>query len=203
MHTTGFRPRAIFAMAIVTFPVVASAQVRLPTPNTVSIGFDVGPLYAEGDPLKKDYFATASVAAHVEYNYNPRVSLRGSFGYANPEYPSDAARTLQQKRVLFNVLYYPLTGRSRRFDRFRPFATIGGGAYLLKTRLVAGQTVHDSGGKAGGNFGGGAEYWWRSFAVRTEFLVHVVGKADDGTSVNGATWMFGFKIPVFRGKGKG
>ena len=199
MQTAALKPRTIVAFAIAIFPGIASAQVQLPAPNTVTVGGDVGPLYIEGDPVKKDFFSTASAAAHVEYYYNPRVSLRGSFGYANPEYQSDAARTLQQKRVIFNLLYYPLTGRSRTFERFRPFATIGGGAYFLETRL-ADLTVHNSGGKAGGNFGGGAEYWWRTFAVRTEFLVHVVGKADLGTSVNGATWMFGIKVPIFRGK---
>jgi hypothetical protein len=198
MPTATFKALAIGALATAIFPGIGSAQVEMPAPNSVTIGGDVGPLYIEGDPVKEDYFGTASVAAHIEYYYNPRVSLRGSFGYANPEYQSDAARTLQQKRILFNVLYYPFTGRSRAFERFRPFATIGGGAYFLETRL-ADLTVHNSGGKAGGNFGGGAEYWWRTFAVRTEFLVHAVGKADDGTSVNGATWMFGFKVPIFRG----
>lgn len=189
---------AILALAIVTFPGSASAQVQLPAQNTLTIGGDVGVLYIEGDPAKEDYFGTASVAAHIEYYYNPRVSLRGSFGFANPEYQSDAERTLQQKRILLNVLYYPFTGRSGTFERFRPFATIGGGAYFLESRR-ADLTIHNSGGKAGGNFGGGAEYWWRTFAVRTEFLVHVLGKADDGTSVNGATWMFGFKVPILRG----
>lgn len=198
MQTRALKSRAIVILAIAIFPGIAAAQVQLPASNAIAVGGDVGPLYIEGDPVKKDFFGTASVAAHIEYYYNPRVSLRGSFGYANPEYQSDAARTLQQKRVLFNLLYYPLTGRSRAFDRFRPFTTIGGGAYFLKTRL-ADLAVHKSGGKAGGNFGGGAEYWWRTFAVRTEFLVHVAGKADDGTSVNGATWMFGIKVPIFRG----
>lgn len=199
MQIALLKSQTILTVMIAIVPALGWAQVKLPTPNTVTIGGDVGPLYIEGDPIKKDFYGSASGAAHIEYYYNPQVSLRGSFGYANPEYQSDAARTLQQKRVLFNVLYYPLTGRVRGFDRFRPFATIGGGAYFLKTQL-ADQTVQNSGGKAGGNFGGGAEYWWRTFAVRTEFLVHVVGKADDGTSVNGATWMFGIKVPIFRGK---
>ena len=198
MQTLESKRRAILALAMVFIPWVAQGQIELPRRNTVTIGGDVGALFIEGDGLFRND-STASAAAHIEYYYTPRVALRGSFGYANPEYEADTARTLRQKRVLFNVLYYPLTGRSRKFNRFRPFATLGGGAYFLSTRSAE-RTVDRSGGKAGANFGVGGEYWWRTFAVRSEVLVHVVGKADDGTGVSGATWMFGIKVPIFRPK---
>jgi hypothetical protein len=82
MQTAAFRRRTIVALAIAIFSGIASAQVRLSASNTVTVGGDAGPLYIEGDPVKKDFFGTASAAAHVEYYYNPRVSLGGSFGYA-------------------------------------------------------------------------------------------------------------------------
>jgi hypothetical protein len=165
----------------------AYAQSQTPGENTVAIGGHVGFLAIESD---KDDVA-ANLDGFIEYYYTPRASIRAMYSWSEPELQATPKRTLRQQRVLVNFLY------NWELGRFRPFATVGGGAYFLQRR-ENGESIGRRVTKPGGNIGWGVEYYLRTFALRTEMNVHILNKEDapefDG-ELSGFSWTFGFKVP--------
>jgi hypothetical protein len=176
---------AIVLMCLVPRP--STAQVRTPEEDTVAIGGNVGFL-AIDSPVEG---VAANLETFAEYYYTPRASIRGTYGWAEPEVQSMPKRTLRQQRLLVNFAYnWPL-------GRFRPFATIGGGAYFLQRR-EDGVSIGNRVTKPGGNLGWGLEYYLRTFAVRSEMNVHILNR-EDGRDWEGElsafSWTFGVKVP--------
>ena len=164
-----------------------AAQPKTPSHNTMAVGGNVGfhAMDTESDDL------AANLEPYFEYYYTPRTSLRVMFGWAEPELQATPKRTLRQQRVLVNFLY------NWDLGRFRPFATIGGGAYFLQRR-EGGESIGNRVTKPGGNIGWGLEFYLRTFALRTEMNVHILNKENppqfDG-ELSGFSWTFGFKVP--------
>jgi hypothetical protein len=178
----------ILTALICATPQGTYAQVRAPRENTVAIGGNVG--FHATDTGSDDEHG-ANLEAFAEYYYSPRASLRGTFGWAEPELQATPKRTLRQQRVLVNFVYnWPL-------GRFRPFATVGGGAYFLQPRQD-GDSVDRRIAKPGANIGWGVEYDLRTLAVRTEMTVHILNKEDSpqfAGELSGFAWTFGVKVP--------
>jgi hypothetical protein len=174
----------------------ALAQARVPGPNTVAVGAGVGflaPDTTEEESARVLETATATFDGFVDYHYNTHVSIRGSYGWAQPAFEDGGDRALRRQHVTASVAYGWLLGA------FRPYASLGGGAYFLSRRhgdaRVGGDVT-----KSGGILGWGLEYYLRTFALRTEMNVHILTEDDKlpelGTRTATAfTWVFGVKVP--------
>jgi hypothetical protein len=182
-HMVTIVATAVLAVA----PYAASGQQNTPDENTVAVGGSVGfhAMDSESDDV------AANLDAFVEYYYTPRASIRAMYSWAEPELESTPERTLRQQRLLVNFLY------NWDMGRFRPFATIGGGAYFLQRR-EDGESIGDRVTKPGANIGWGVEYYLRTFALRSEMNVHILNREDspefDG-ELSAFSWTFGFKVP--------
>jgi hypothetical protein len=191
------RPMTLAALILVTlWPLAAAAQAERPREHTVAIGGDVGFLASdtgESNDEQALQSATGTVDVFVEYYYTPRASLRAMYGWAAPEFESVAGRTLRRHHLNVNFIY------NWEFGRFRPFATLGGGAYFLSRReggALAGNGVI----KPGGSLGWGGEYYFRTFAIKSEMNVHILNEEKKfpeltGKTLTAFTWTFGIKVP--------
>lgn len=184
------------AMLVLTAQPVL-AQVRLPGPDTVAIGASVGFLAPDNDrdaSARALEDAAAIVDAFVDYHYNARVSVRGMYGWAQPAFQAGSERTLRRQNVTVSGSYGPLLGR------FRPFGSLGGGAYFLSRRDADGK-VGNTVTKPGGLLGWGVEYALRTLILRTEMNVHVLAAEPklpelDGHTLTTFTWTFGARVPL-------
>jgi hypothetical protein len=167
-------------------PQATYSQGKVPGENTVAIGGNVG-FHAVDIGVAGDN--GANLEAFVEYYYTPRASLRAMCGWAEPELEPALGCTLRQQRVLVNVLY------NWELGWFRPFATIGGGAYFLPRQ--DGASVGGGTTKPGANIGWGVEYYLRTFAVRSEMNVHILNRDSPewAGELSGFSWTFGVKVP--------
>jgi hypothetical protein len=175
------------------WPQVAAAQGQPPARDTVAIGGDVGFLAPDTGEAQVLKTATGTADAFIEYYYTDRVSLRVMYGWAAPPYESIAGRSLQRHHLNLNVIY------NWKFGSFRPFATIGGGAYFL-SRREDDEPVGSRVTKPGGNLGWGGEYHLRTFVVKSEMLVHILTEEksfpdQEGNTLAAFTWTFGIKVP--------
>jgi hypothetical protein len=174
----------------------AAAQPERPRENTVAIGGDVGFLASDNgasDTVPTLRTATATVDAFVEYYYTARSSLRVMYGRAAPEFESIPGRSLRRQHFNLNFIY------NWELGRFRLFATVGGGAYFLSGR-ESGNLVGRAVTKPGGSLGWGGEYYFRTFAVKSEMGVHILNDEKkfpelDGQTLTAFTWTFGIKVP--------
>jgi hypothetical protein len=174
----------------------AYSQVADTGANTVAVGADVGFL-ASDNPDRPDgslvlQSATGSADAFVEYYYTPRASFRAMYGWAAPEIESAPRAELRRQQVNVVFIY------NWRIGPVRPFAFVGGGAYFIAPEGANG--AGDSVTKPGGTLGWGCEYHLRTFAVRSEMAVHVLGDEASlptlaGQTLSAFTWTFGFKVP--------
>jgi hypothetical protein len=172
------------------------AQPERARENTVAIGGDVGFLASDNgasDDAPVLQAATANVDAFVEYYYTARTSLRLMYGWAAAQFDSMPDRSLRRHHLTLNFLY------NWELGRFRPFATVGGGAYFLSGR-ESGNLVGRAVTKPGGSLGWGCEYYFRTFAVKSEMNVHILDKEKNFPELNGNTltaftWTFGIKVP--------
>jgi hypothetical protein len=178
------------------WPQPAAAQPEYPRENTVAIGGGVGFLASDTgtpDVAQTLQATTGNVDAFFEYYYTPRGSLRVMYGWASPEFDSTLGGSLRRQHLTFSFIY------NWELGRFRPFATIGGGAYLLTRRKTGGEPDHRV-NKPGGLLGWGGEYYFRTFAVRSEMNVHILSEEKslpefNGKTLTGFTWTFGIKVP--------
>ena len=172
------------------------AQTRVPGTNTVAVGAGVGflaPDNVEEESARALETATATFDVFVDYHYNAHVSIRGSYGWAQPAFEGDDERELRRQHATVSVAYGWSLGA------FRPYASVGGGAYFLSRRW-RGTRVESDVTKPGGLLGWGLEYYLRTFALRTEMNVHILTEDDKlpelGTRTPTAfTWVFGVKVP--------
>ena len=178
------------AVLVCAIPQASRAQVSTPSENTVAIGGDVGFLGSGADSLDG---GTGHVDAFVEYYYTSRSSLRGMYGWARPEFQAASGRSLRRQHVTLNYVY------NWQVHRFRPFATIGGGAYFLHRR-EGGESLGEGVTRPGANVGLGVEYYLRTFAIKSEMNVHILSNDKhfaelDGATLSAFTWTFGLKVP--------
>jgi hypothetical protein len=174
----------------------AAAQLEHPRENTVAIGGGVGFLASDNgtpDVAQILQATTGNVDAFFEYYYTPRASLRVMYGWASPQFDSTIGGSLRRQHLTFGVIYHWELGR------FAPFATIGGGASFL-TRRNTGEEHGPGVNKPGGLNGWGGEYYFRTFAVRSEMNVHILSEEKrlpelNGRTLTGFTWTFGIKVP--------
>ena len=172
------------------------AQTRTPGPDTIAVGAGVGflaPANEEDDSARRFEAATGTVEAFLDYHYNAHVSIRGSYGWAQPAFEGTDDDALRRQHVAVSVAYgWPL-------GSFRPHASIGGGAFFLSHRQGNGRVGRDI-TKPGGVLGWGLEYYLRTFALRTEMNVHMLTVDDELPEVgrqtpSAFTWVFGVKVP--------
>lgn len=191
------RSGTFVALILMTlWPEQAAAQAERPRENTVAIGGDVGFLASDNgasDSTQVLQATTGTFDAFVEYYYTARTSLRVMYGWASPEFDSTPERKLRRHQVTFNFLY------NWEFGRFRPFATVGGGAYFLSGR-EGGSLVGPAVTKPGGSLGWGGEFYFRTFAVKSEMNVHILDKEKsfpefNDNTLTAFTWTFGIKVP--------
>ena len=175
--------------------VPASAQSMRPAANTVAVGGNVGFLAPDNGPADGPQAlqaTTGSADVFVEYYYTPRVSLRAMYGWASPQFEAAPDQSLRRQHVNVNALV------NWDLGRLRPFAGVGGGTYFL-SRHEAGRRAGSSVTKPGGVLGWGAEYLLRTFALRSEMNVHILGEEKrlpgfDGKTLTAFTWTFGMKV---------
>jgi hypothetical protein len=188
---------ALFALILVAlWPQPAAAQSEHPRENTVAIGGGVGFLASDNgtpDVAQTLQATTGNVDAFFEYYYTPRASLRVMYGWASPQFESPLEGSLRRQHLTFGFIY------NWELGRFRPFATIGGGAYFLTRRKTGGEPDARV-NKPGGLLGWGGEYNFRTFAVRSEMNVHILSEEKslpefNGKTLTGFTWTFGIKVP--------
>jgi hypothetical protein len=174
----------------------AAAQSADPRENTIAIGGGVGFLASDNgtpDVGQTLQATTGSVDAFFEYYYTPRASLRVMYGWASPRFESTARGSLRRQHLTFGFVY------NWELGRLRPFVTVGGGAHFL-TRRETGGEPDSRVNKPGGLLGWGGEYYFRTFAVRSEMNVHILSEEKSLPELNGKTltaftWTFGIKVP--------
>jgi opacity protein-like surface antigen len=150
----------------VTAPVLATAQGRVPHKESTALGFDVGALMPRSDLLG----SAGLMSVNYDYYVTPRVSLRGSFGWANQEFDTSGPDSLRQMPLRLDVNYNWEGGE------WHPFVGAGLGAYFMQFR-DNGQTIGDTETKLGLNLGGGVEYFFnRAVAFKGEGRYHAIPK---------------------------
>jgi hypothetical protein len=125
---------------------------------------------------------------------SPSRSRRSCPIHHLPPHARSQSHRIHLERI-FNVSFI----YNWELGRFRPFATIGGGAYFLRRR-EAGAGPDRTVTKPGGLLGWGGEYYFRTFAVRSEMNVHILSEEKslpefDGQTLTAFTWTFGIKVP--------
>lgn len=192
--------KSVLVLAVVVVvtlcPRAAVAQAAQPRAYVAAIGGDVGflaPDNGDGEAERALEITTATVDAFAEYYYTDRLSLRGMYGWAKPAFESMPARSLRRQHLNLNVVY------NWQLARFRPFVTVGGGAYFLNSR-ERGDGESSAVTKPGGNLGWGLEYHLRTFALKSEMNVQILNDEKNlpelkGNTLTAFTWRFGLKVP--------
>lgn len=170
---------------IIAAPVTTRAQERVPYGGSQAVGFDLGvflPTSDTGDQLD----IAPPVAGLYEYYVNPRVSLRGSTGWARPAVTGSPIDKVGLVPLLFDVNYNWEGGK------WHPFVGAGAGAYFLQY-MRRGEPLGDSVAKPGVNAGGGLEYFFnRTVALKGEGRYHSVAKSNR-VDASGGTLTVGLK----------
>ena len=166
----------------VTVPVLVRAQGRVPHQESTALGFDVGAFAPRSDQLD----GTGLISVNYDYYVTPRVSLRSSFGWTNPEFETSGPGSLRQMPLRLDVNYNWEGGE------WHPFVGAGLGAYFMQFRSN-GQTIGDTETKFGVNLGGGVEYFFnRTVAFKGEGRYHAVPKVR-GVQPSGLALTAGLK----------
>jgi hypothetical protein len=146
-------------------------------------------------------------AAQPEYPRENTVAIGGGVGFlASDTGTSDVAQTLQATTgnvdAFFEYYYTPRGSLRAMYGWASPKfdSTLGGSLrYLLNRRKTGGEPDHRV-NKPGGLLGWGGEYYFRTFAVRSEMNVHILSEEKslpefNGKTLTGFTWTFGIKVP--------
>ena len=166
----------------VTFPVLATAQRRVPHEESTALGFDVGAFKPTSDQLG----GAGLISVNYDYYVTPRVSLRSSFGWTSPEFGTSGPDSLREMPLRLDMNYNWEGGE------WHPFVGAGLGAYFMQFR-DNGQTIGDTETKLGVNLGGGVEYFFnRTVAFKGEGRYHAVQKAR-GVQPSGLALTAGLK----------
>lgn len=174
--------RSLVAGFCVTFPVLATAQSRVPHTESTALGIDVGAFMPRSDQLG----GAALISVNYDYYVTPRVSVRGSFGWTNPEFGTSGPDSLREMPLRLDLNYNWEGGQ------WHPFVGAGVGAYFMQFRNN-GQTIGDMETKLGVNLGGGVEYFFnRAVAFKGEGRYHAVPKVR-GVQPSGLALTAGLK----------
>jgi outer membrane protein W len=166
----------------VSLPVLAAAQARVPNAESTALGVDVGMLVPRTDLLE----TSSLINVNYEYYVTPRVSVRSSFGWTNPEFEATGVDTLRQMPLRMDLQYNWERGE------WHPFVGAGIGAYFMRLRNN-GQSFGDTETKFGANFNGGIEYFFnRSVAFKGEARYQAVQSAF-GVQPSGLAFTGGLK----------
>ncbi len=168
----------------VTAPFIATAQAqgRVPHRASTAFGIDVGALLPKSDLLDNSLL----VNVNYEYYVTPRVSLRGSFGWTDPEFNAIGYDSLRQIPIRLDLDYNWEGGA------WHPFVGAGFGAYFMQFRNN-GQTIGETETEPGVNFQGGFEYFFnRRVSWKGEARYQAVGKAR-GVDSSGLALTAGLK----------
>lgn len=197
MRVFGLVPVAALTATFVLTTHPALAQARLRGADTVAIGASVGVLAPDNgseESARALEDAAAAVDAFVEYHYDAHTSVRAMYGWARPALQTGDDRALRRQHVAVGVTYGWFLGR------FRPFGSVGGGAYFVSRRESIGE-VGNTVAKPGGLLGWGVEYALRTLMLRTEMNVHILTAEPQLPELGGHTltafaWTFGVTVPI-------
>ena len=159
----------------------AFAQSRVPDTGMMAAGGEVGFFVPD------DEFETAPIFGGLfEYYVTPRVGLRGSVMFTDPEFERGTDDSLRHARIGFDVIYNWERGK------WHPFVGGGLAAHRLQVR-ENGRSLGDSQTELGGTGLGGVEYFFnRRTTFKIEGRVHFV--EDFGPSdPSGVSATFGIK----------
>jgi hypothetical protein len=170
------------ALAALLIPTTARAQARMPAEDTIAIGGDFG-VFIAGDP----YDTSPAVAGNFEYYVTPRVSIRSTLGWMDPDIEGPGDQDVRHIRLALNLLYNWEEGV------WHPFVTAGFGVHFLE-RHRNDSSLGESESEAAFNFGGGIEYFTgRTVSLKGEALYHVLGDAPGIPDPSGLTLTVGIK----------
>lgn len=171
----------MLTLVIALLPAAVGAQPRMPAEGTVALGGDIGVFVPQ-----EDLETSLTLAGFAEFYMTPRVSVRGTLGWANPDFETIPG-SLRQVRLVGNLLY--------NWERveWHPFVTAGAGAYFVQPRR-GGDPLDDTETKAGFNLGGGIEYFTsRTLSIKGEGLYHIISHEDFEANPSGLTLTIGLK----------
>jgi opacity protein-like surface antigen len=172
---------ALFTL-LVSLPLSAAAQERVPYVGSAAAGFDIGVFAPRSDELSGSLVLNGT----YEYYLNPRVSVRAGLGWTNPGFNLGAVNSLMQ---------VPLTiGGDYNWDvgQWHPFLGGGIGVYFLQFRSEQPSTDNTD-TRFGLNAGGGVEYFLnRSLTLRGEARYHDIEDAR-GEEPSGMAFTIGLK----------
>jgi hypothetical protein len=140
--------------AIVASP--AFAQARVPDTGMMAAGGEVGFFVPD------DEFETSPIFGGLfEYYVTPRLGLRGSVLFTDPEFDRGNDDSLRHTRLGFDVIYNWEGGK------WHPFVGGGLGVHMLQFK-EHGRSLGDSENEVGFTALGGVEYFFRR---RTTFKI--------------------------------
>jgi hypothetical protein len=169
-------------LAAMMVPAAAQAQQRMPAEQTIAVGGEFG-VFIAGDP----YDIGPTIAGLIEFYVTPRVSIRGTLGWADPDLDGRGDQGVSQTRLALNLLYNWEEGA------WHPFVTAGFGAHFLQ-RHRDDDSIGDSETEAAFNLGAGIEYFTgRTVSLKGETLYHVTGDAPGIPDPSGLTLTIGLK----------
>jgi opacity protein-like surface antigen len=161
----------------------AGAQARVPDYGMSAVGGDIGFFLPSDDELE----AGLTLAGNYEYYFTPRLSLRATFGWTNPESEFEPDTDFVQRRLMFGVIY------NWEHGKWHPFAGGGLGFYWLNVR-ENGVDFLDGETRFGFHGGGGIEYFTaRTVSLKGEVQLHAIDDDDLFFSPSGVALLFGVK----------
>jgi hypothetical protein len=171
----------VLALAV---PSPARAQTARPTPDRHLIGYgvDLGVLFPD-DSLEN----TLTLDGYGEFYLTPRVSARAMFAWASPGISGRTEDHFRQVKLLFGANYNWV------YQRMRPFAGGGAGAYFVRLKLD-GQEDPEGERRGGIYFGGGSDIIIdEESAVKIEFRWDVISDPPGQFDATGPSLTFGYK----------
>jgi hypothetical protein len=145
----------------------AFAQGRVPDAGMMAVGGEVGFF------IPDDEFDTAPVIGGLfEYYATPRLGLRGSVMFTDPEFERGTDDSLRHVRLGFDVIYNWERGK------WHPFAGGGLGVHMLQVK-ENGRSLGDSHDELGVTGLGGVEYFFnRRTTFKIEGRFHFIDDVD-------------------------
>jgi hypothetical protein len=170
-----------FLVVILAAAGPAAAQPRVPDAGMTGLSASFG-WFLPGDDLD----TAVTVGAALDHHLTPRMGMRVTFGYMNPNLTA-VPGTLRQARITGDLTYNWEGGQ------WHPFVIAGAGAYILQRR-AGGEAIGSRETRLGLNLGGGLEYFTaRTVAIKGEALYHFVPRGDLPWSSSGLSLTLGLK----------
>jgi len=159
---------AFTLVGLVTSPSVA--QRRVPDTGMVAVGGEAGVFIPDDE-----FEAAPMIGGLFEYYATPRLGLRGSVTFVDPDFDRGTDDSLRQVRLGFDVIYNWERGK------WHPFAGGGLGAHLLQVK-ENGRSLGDDQTELGVTALGGVEYFFNrrtTFKIEGRFhFVDDIGPSD-------------------------